>query len=285
MKFKTKEQEKAYESAMKRDYKAAAFDVDGTLTEFGKFTIPDYVLETLEKVPLDVPLALCTGRPIDFIHGKMDKICNATRNPEEQRRRWWILAENGGAGYYYEPQSEGYVKFFEAPWPSEEIKMEVLEAHLKDKLGWKIQTILRDHTVLVLYSKWMYLFPRVIKSTSLRNSRKIERLLKKRGLDHLLSVQNSGLGTLIIPKTSGKGQAIQKMARKLGIPMKSILCLGDNPQRGGNDEDFLSGDYGTPFSVGPILKKTYPLPVLNEAHVHMSGPKGVVYLLKKLFHI
>lgn len=283
MKFKSKDQVRAYKKAMARDYKALAFDVDGTLTTFAKFTIPDTLLSTLEQIPLEIPLVLCTGRPIDFIHNKMDSICNSTRNPEEQRRRWWIIAENGGAGYFYNGKKEEYEQFFEVKWPNEQIEMEVLAAHLKDKLGWHIQILKREYTLVVIYQKWMYLFPSLVKTASFRNSRKIRKILKKMGLDAQFTAQNSGLGTLILPKESGKGKAIQRLARYLKIPMKQILCVGDNPQAGGNDEDFLSGDFGTPFTVGPILKKTYPLPVLNEKQVHLSGPKGTEHLLRKLF--
>lgn len=284
MKFNSKDQERFYESAMKRDYKAAAFDVDGTLTEFAKFTIPDYLLATLEKIPLDVPLVLCTGRPLDFIKAKMDSICNATRNPEEQRRRWWIIAENGGAGYYYDPQSEGYVQFFSVDWP-EEVDMDTMSAHMKDKLGWHIKTLERDQSLVVIYQKWMYLFPRFVRIESRRIWGRIRTLLKRRGWDTLLSAQNSGLGTLIIPKTSGKGRAIQRLARKLNVPMKQILCVGDNPQPGGNDEDFLSGQFGTPFTVGKVIKKNFPLPVLDERHVHLTGPQGTNELLKQVFKV
>lgn len=282
MKFKSKAQAQAYEQALQRDYQAAAFDVDGTLTEMAKLNIPAFLLSTLEKIPLDIPLALCTGRPIDFLHHKMEVICRVGDNPSAQRRRWWILAENGGAGYYYDAQAEGYVPFFEVPWP-DEVEKEVLEAHLKDRLGWHIDVLVRKHSVVAVYPRWMYLFPRIVQAESRRNSRKIIHLLKERGWDTVLMAQNSGLGTLIIPKTSGKGNAIRRMARRLGIPMKSILSVGDSPQEGGNDEDFLSGDFGTPFSVGPVPHDIYPLPVLDERGVHVRGPKGTDLLLKRLF--
>jgi HAD superfamily hydrolase (TIGR01484 family) len=283
MKFRSKDQERAYKKAMARTYKAAAFDVDGTLTEFAKFTIPDDLLATMEKIPLDIPLVLCTGRPIDFLSGKMEMICNSTRNPEEQRRRWWIIAENGGAGYTYNAKIEEYEMFFEVKWPSEVIEMEVLAAHLKDKLGWNIKILQRAYTLVVIYPKWMYLFPRFVKARSLMVSKKITTLLKKRGLGKAFTAQNSGLGTLIVPKASGKGNAIKRFAKELGIPMKQVLCVGDSPQAGGNDEDFLAGHFGTPFTVGPVLKKTYPLPVLNDQHIHLSGPKGTKYLLDQIF--
>jgi len=282
MKFNSKDQERSHEKAMKRNYKAVAFDVDGTITEFAKFTVPDYLLETMEKIPLDIPLVLCTGRPLDFIKNKMDKICNATQNPEEQRRRWWIISENGGAGYYYEPQTEGYVQFFNVDWP-EEVDIPTLSAHLKDKLGRRVQIFERNKTLIVIYRKWMYLFPRLVKLESARVTKMISTIIKRRNWDEYLSAQNTGLGTVILSKKSGKGKAIKKLARKLNIPMKQILCVGDNPQPGGNDEDFLSGQYGTPFSVGKIIKKNFPLPVLDDDSIHLSGPRGTERLLKDVF--
>lgn len=284
MKFNSKDQARAHEKAMKRDYKAVAFDVDGTITEFAKFSIPDYLLETMEKIPLDIQLVICTGRPLDFIKNKMDKICNFTQNPEEQRRRWWIVSENGGAGYYYDAQSEGYVQFYNIDWP-EEVDVPTLVAHLKDKLGRRIQIFERNKTLIVIYRKWMYLFPRLVKLESARVTKIITTILKRRNWDGFLLAQNTGLGTVVLSKKSGKGQAIKRLARKLNVPMKQILCIGDNPQPGGNDEDFLSGQFGTPFSVGKIIKKTYPLPVLDERHVHLSGPKGTNELLEQVFKL
>lgn len=283
MKFKSDEQARAYKKAMSRNYKAAAFDVDGTLTEFAKFTIPDSLLSTLEQIPLEIPLVLCTGRPIDFIHWTMDSICNSTRNPEEQKRRWWIIAENGGAGYFYDEKKEEYIKFFDVKWPSEKIQMEVLAKKLKKQLSWHITILQRDHSIVAIYPKWMYLFPRFLREESVRVSNKIVTILKTIGLNKTLTAQNSGLGTLIIPVGSGKGNSIKRFAEKLGIPVKQVLCVGDSPQSGGNDEDFLSGDFGTPFNVGPILHTTYPLPVLNKKNVHLTGPKGTEYLLKQIF--
>lgn len=264
---------------MKRTYKAIAFDVDGTLTKFAHFTIPNSMIQTLNKIPTHIPLAICTGRPLNFIQGKLNAICSTFT---EDRKRWFVISENGSNAFKYNVKTDDYDKLWEIPWPHSKVKIPTLEAFIKDRFGRHVSVVTRPNGMVVRYPDWMYLFPKMVKIESYRTARGLRKLLKEMELDEILVTMDSGLGSIIIPKESGKGQAIEKWARHMKIDLKDILCIGDRADLGGNDEDFLSGDYGTAFTVGALTENVYPLPVLDKKNKKLSGPKGTESLLAQL---
>ena len=65
--------------------------------------------------------------------------------------------------------------------------------------------------------------------------------------------------------------------------VKDLVCIGDQPQPGGNDEKFLGGHYGTPFTVGDMHPENIlPLPVYDDAENILSGPEATLNLILKL---
>jgi len=283
MKFLSTAQEKATQAALRRSYKAVAFDIDGTLTPFGRWTIPESLRETLLAIPPTIPLAFCSGRSLDHVQGKLTSICGETENPESQLKRWYILAENGGAAYEYKPRKHTHETFFEIPWPSQHITQDAMEAFIKDKYGWHVIIMIRDHSMVIRYPDWIYLFPRATRILSRHIAKSLRKLFEKMGLDGDFLVEDSGIGNLIIPKESGKGKVIKVWAKHLGIAVEDILVIGDQAKKGENDEEFLSGRYGTAFTVGHQTKNLHPFPVVDEKGRKVWGPKGTEYLLKKLF--
>lgn len=284
MKFLSAAQEAAYKKALQHSYKAIAFDIDGTLTEFARFTIPDSMMMALNALPPQLPLLLCTGRPFEFIKGKINNIIRHAQDPEAARKQWTIIADNGGSAYTYNEKKDDYEALFHVPWPEERIAQETLRAFIKDRFGWHVVTDTREHTMVVIYHKHLYLFPRLVRQLSGHTAKQLNALFTEMDLHQVLKVQNSGLGSLIIPIESGKGHAIERWAKHAKIDLKDVLCIGDSPQVGGNDEDFLSGNYGVPFSVGKQTPKLYPLPVLDEKGKKLWGPKGTEYLVRHLFN-
>lgn len=262
--------------------KAIAFDVDGTLTHRGRFTIPEHLLKTLTSIPKQVPLALCTGRPLDYLGDVIDTICDASDNPKAERKRWHLLCENGAAGFYYNEAKDQYESFFENPWPSEVIMQSVLKDKLKKAFPW-VKTIIRDHTFVIVFGRWGYRVPRILKWVSARSQKKIIQLFKELGLNEHFVVKDSSLANLILPKGTNKGDAVQRWSRYLGLSSEEILCVGDKPGPGGNDEELLDGKCGLPFTVGEETKEKYPFAVLDEKGKKLHGPDGTDFLLKKVF--
>ena len=283
MNFLSPAQEKATRAALKHRYQAVAFDIDGTLTELSRWIIPASLCQTLNGLPHSVQLAFCTGRSIEHIKGKLEHIFAHCSDDELQRRRWHILAENGGAGYSWNPRKKTYDKFLDILWPDSVITREALTGLIKKKFGWNVNVVIKDHSLVVRFHDWLYLFPHLVHALSGRTAKKLHRLLEKEDLAKHIQVQDSGIGNLVIPQQSGKGKAVKHWAKHLKIPLRDVLVVGDQAGPGGNDEELLSGPYGTPFTVGHQTKTLYPLPVLDEQGRKLWGPRGTEWLLRKLF--
>ena len=283
MKFHSPAQEKALARALQKKYKAVAFDIDGTLTHFGRWVIPSSLRETLLSLPKTIPLAFCTGRSYDHIVKKLNHICETAADPIAEHKRWYVLAENGGACYEYKSKKKSHELFHEVHWPTQLISQEALAAQIKNKYGWHVQVVIRDHSLVVRYPDWLYLFPRSTRIISRHTASSFRRFFEKIGLDGHFQIQDSGIGLLVIPEKSGKGKAVRAWSRHLKIPLSQILVIGDQPLKGENDEEFLSGRFGTPFTVGHQGHNNFPLPVLDGNGRKLKGPAGTEFLLKRLF--
>lgn len=275
MKFNSPEQEKAYHKAINHKFKAAAFDIDGTLTKLAHTTIPKKLLLKLGEVASQIPFMICSGRDIDHIKLKVVTICGT------RAHNFFIVSENGGATYAYDCKKKSYKLIFEIPWP-EIISVEKLTRLLDKKLPWKIVVKAREHSIVLYYPALFYIFPALIRTLSKFLALSTRRILKKEGYENYFNVEDSGIGTIIIPKESGKGKAIKKLSQHLKIPLRNFLVVGDMPEPGKNDAEFLSGKYGTSFSVGNQTNNTFPLPVFNEHGKKLKGPEGTYCLLKSL---
>jgi hydroxymethylpyrimidine pyrophosphatase-like HAD family hydrolase len=256
--------------------------VDGTLTKLSRFIIPSELSRTLANIPPNIPRALCTGRPLQHITTQLEHICSHAPDPAAEHARWWIFAENGGIGYRWNPRKKEYTPFYEIPWPSEKASQDALEAFIKDRLGWMVTVRLRPNSMVIRYPNWVYFFPRFTRAVSRHTYKRIHRLLQDMKLEHDFSVQDSGIGNILIPKESGKGHAMIRWTKELGIPLHDLLVVGDQPRPGENDEDFLSGQHGTSFSVGSLTQNLYPLPVLDHRARPLHGPQGTAALLRRV---
>ncbi len=274
MKFISKAQEKAYKQAMKRKYKAVAFDVDGTLTKFARFRIPRSLKKTLESLPESFPLAICTGRKLSYLTGELDHLIH--------KKNRYVFCENGCIGYKYMPKKDDFKKIFETPWPTKRLTPDTLAAFLKNELGWHVTISVREHSVVEFYHSWLYVFPKLVRKVSKRSAVELKKILTEMKVNDILRTQDSGIGNIIMPKDGGKGHAMQAWAKHLKISPKDILVIGDQANPGENDEDFLNGKNGTSFTVGRQTKNVYPLPVLDAKHRKVWGPKGTNFLLQNL---
>ncbi len=278
MSFHSHVQKKAYQKALQDPLKAVAFDVDGTLTHFSRFIIPRSLAEVLVQIPPHIPRAICTGRELQFIHSQLKHICSHAENPQEERKRWVIFLENGALAYEWDEDKQDYKSFLEVPWP-EPYQKEEMQAVIKKHMRGRGSVGVRDYTLVVLNPRWAYFFPNLTKLLSKRNHARLETLFRKRGWDKAFSVQNSGIGNVILSKESGKGNAMQHWAKHLKIRADEILVVGDQPRLGGNDADFLNGRNGTPFTVGELTHEDYPFPVHDAKGHRLQGPEGTKALL------
>ncbi len=282
MKFNSKEQETAYHRAMKHPFKAVAFDVDGTLTKLAKTHIPHKLSEKLGALIGKVPFIICSGRDIDHIKLKVSAICAYRKGAKTGREKYFVICENGGSGYVYNCKTSKYKQIFEVPWPDNIITLDELSHLLEKKMPWKIITLPRAHSIVLHFPAFFYIVPILIRHLSALLALSLRRILKKEGLDNYFNVEDSGIGAIIIPKQSGKGKAIKILSTLLKIPLRDFLVVGDMPEPGKNDCEFLSGKYGTAFTVGKQTHNVFPLPVYNEHGKKLSGPEGTYCLLKNI---
>lgn len=274
MKFISKKQERAHKKAMKTDFKAAAFDIDGTLTHFGRFMVPGSLLHKLDETGKKIPVAVCTGRPIKYVAGHLGHMA--------KKENWFVFCENGGAGYKYNHEKEEFDQIYEISWPTNIITKDAMEAFIKDRLGWRVTVRMHEHTLVLVYHEWIYIFPQIARVVSAQTAKEVRKLMVDMKMDKYFSVQDSGIGLIILPKKSGKGNAMKAWAKHLRIPVGKILVVGDQAGSGQNDEDFLSGENGTSFTVGKQTKNTFPLPVLDQKKRKLWGPEGTEALLNQL---
>lgn len=274
MKFNSQEQEAAYRRAMSHAYKAVAFDIDGTLTKLGNLRIPRKLSEKLGELAGKLPFIICSGRDIEHIKLKIHAITG--------RKKYFIVCENGGAGYVYDCKSSAHKQLFEVIWPDKIITAAELSLLLDKKFPWKIVVQARAHSVILYFHAFFYIFPPLVKKLSSLLARATKRFLEKEGLSEYFNIEDSGIGVIVLPQASGKGKAIKKISTLLKIPLRDFLVVGDMPEDGKNDCEFLSGKYGTAFTVGKTTSNIYPLPVYNPQGKKLSGPEGTYCLLKTL---
>lgn len=294
MKFNSKGQENAYHKAIKRSFKAAAFDIDGTLTKLAKLHIPHKLLLKLGELAAKVPFIICSGRDIEHIKGKVKSICGAIESDSQildgaanlkrkkSLRKIYVVCENGGSAFRYDCKTNSYSPLFEIPWPDKIITVDELARLLDKKLPWKIQVKARKQSIVLYYPPFFYIFPLLIRHLSALLANSTRRILKKEGLADFFHIEDSGIGTVVIPKDSGKGKSIARISKLLKISLQDFLVVGDMPEEGKNDCEFLCGQYGTAFSVGKQTVNIFPLPVYGANGKKLVGPEGTYYLLNQL---
>lgn len=278
MRFNSAAQEKAYKSAMSHVFKAAAFDIDGTLAEFGQSVIPEYLQEKLASFPQNFPIAICSGRDTHSIIQKLSEI-HALTEKYHKKSKFYIIAENGGEAYLHDFKTEKSTEIFKIYWPEKKMLKADLARRIQQILPFYARTIDRGLTIIVHFPRAFYFFTPLIKKLSKRTCNSLEKFFIKEKIHNDFSVQDSGIGCIILPQESGKGRAIAKLAKHLKIPLNDFLTVGDKPEAGGNDQDFLNGKNGIGFTVGNLTKNVYPLPVFDSCGRRLQGPKGTHELL------
>ncbi len=280
MRFHSDAQEREYKKVMKRTFKAAAFDIDGTLTVLGRPGIPEYLEQAFAAMPADFPLAICSGRDLLHIQKKIIEIQHKS-DYYRQKEEFFIFSENGCAGHLYDSKRKKFKELFSVKWPDKIILKEEMSRRLKSIFSWHKIMHIREASIVIRFPGILYIWPSLIKGISALTRRQTENYLKKNNLDKHFSVQDSGIGCIVIPQDAGKGRAVEKWSRHLKIPLNNILVVGDKPEKGGNDEEFLCGDYGVSFTVGKLTPNIYPLPVFDENGQRVTGPWGTYILLQR----
>lgn len=285
---------------LENDFKAAMFDFDGTITEKGAYYPSREMADVLVDLANTMPIAFCTGRQLESFerHGLailLEEIDEDKRDKFLQNLH--LIAENGSMGYNFNPETHKFEEFYRAKWPSAFVERADLMEELSEKVKDLGAVYYEAHRVVVVVRTRLHdVAGRDISEVydlSDQIYEVIKGVLKEISPDYgdYLHIGNAGIGVLVCPADGDKDAGIKKFAEFLketrGYEFddvaREILVVGDRPMPGGNDEYFLNGSYGTPYSVGGLVEgREWPKPVLDDGGVRLMHEKGTRYLLEKI---
>ena len=282
-----------YREALQKKYMGCIFDIDGTLTVRGQEFIPAFMHGSLSDLCLRVSAAVCTGRNLALAVEKMAPVFTASKNPAYCESNWYLLCENGCLGYAYDPQEKKYKEFYRVPYPYDESQREHVFSKLKSAMDGKIEEAFMNDVSMVIR-------PLDSRSTDqagvAARSRELQEiaLLQLQVLDpkSLLRVADTGIAITVFPYQGNKERGTAELGKYLrekkglniGPNAAELAVIGDQPGPHGNDETFLNGSYGTPFTVGDTHPENIlPLPVYDvQSSNILHGPEATVSLLQQL---
>ncbi len=282
-------------------FKAVMFDYDGTVTDDGHFAPPQDLVDEIARVAQDFPISFCTGRNVDsFVRRGIKSFVEMV--PEELKeglyKNLFLVAENGCVGYTFDPEKMAFDEFYEVEWPEKFVGRERMAAELSEAVRDYGELFENAHKCAVVFRTNLYgseteLIKKVNELSDNIYRVVIEYLSNiSPNYSEYFHVGNSGIGVLIIPADGDKDTGIKKFVQHLSEnrnmtfekDYRDVLVIGDRPDKGGNDEHFLNGKYGTPYTVGKIGPgPDFPLTVTDPEGTRLLHTRGTKHLLQKYF--
>ncbi len=282
------------------NFKAAMFDFDGTLTEKGHHSPSKEIADALVNLSQKMPIGFCTGRQLEsFERRALSKLLEHVSDEERPRfmENLYLFSENGAIGYDFNPAIKDFEEIYRIEWPSEFIDREKLRTILNEEVKEYGEILYNAHKIVVVMGTKFYYEdkPAIDKVYELADKiyDVVLGVLKKINPDYLkyVHVGNSGIGVIISPANGDKDEAVEQFGKflsenrgmKFDSKYSEILTAGDSAQVGGNDFYFLSGRFGTPYSVGEILPDNPKLQsVKDENGKRILHSKGTLKLIQTL---
>ncbi|MDA1061156.1 MAG: hypothetical protein O3B47_05190 [bacterium] len=282
------------------DYKAAMFDFDGTITKKGHFAPDKDMTDALFRLSQEMPIGFCTGRQLEsFVsHGLDELLINIDKNNHEAfLKNLFLFGENGAIGYFFSTQSNNFEEFYRVDWPSSFIDEDELRNILDEAVKGVGSVYYNAHRVVVVIRTRLH----YQEHKDVEEVYALSDQLYKITLDTLRSITpdfekyvhvgNSGIGVVVCPADGDKDTGIQKFAEflrekrgeNIGEKAREIVVVGDRPELSGNDHYFLNGQYGTPYTVGSLIKNAkYPMPVLDNKGHRLLHAQGTIHLINSI---
>lgn len=282
------------------NFKAAMFDFDGTLTEKGHHSPSKEIADALVNLSQKMPIGFCTGRQLEsFERRALSKLLEQVNDEERLlfMENLYLFSENGAIGYDFNPAIKDFEQIYRIEWPSEFIEREKLRTILNEAVKEYGEILYNAHEIVVVMGTKFYYEDKPAIDKVYEFADKIYgitiEVLKKINPDYAkyVHVGNSGIGVIVSPANGDKDEAVEQFGKFLtknrGMEFDSkyseILTVGDSAQIGGNDFYFLSGRFGTPYSVGEILPDNPNLQsVKDENGKRILHSKGTLKLIKTL---
>lgn len=286
-------QKEQFALALQQEYTGCLFDIDGTLTVRGDEYIPAFMLQILADLSLQVPMAVCTARKLSHAYERLAPLFTHSTNPLSCQAQWILMCENGALGYRFDADKKEYVEFHRIPYPYPEAQRDLLFGKMKQALEGKLSIAFTNEVSMVFRPLKTDDTDR--ESLSVRSHEiavMIQELLPLSDPKGALKVGDAGIGVSIFPAAGNKEQGTIAFAKYLasykgiivGSTAKELVTIGDQPAPYGNDEAFLDGRFGTPFTVGETHPDhLLPLPVFDPSSGRvLKGPEGTATLLQHL---
>lgn len=282
------------------NFKAAMFDFDGTLTEKGHHSPSKKVSDALVKLSQKMPIGFCTGRQLEsFERRALSKLLEQVNDEERPRfmENLYLFSENGAIGYDFNPAIKDFEEIYRIEWPSEFIDREKLRTILNEEVKEYGEILYNAHEIVVVMGTKFYYEDKPAIDKVYELADKIYEIttevLRKINPDYpkYVHVGNSGIGVIVSPANGDKDEAVEQFGRfltknrgmKFDSKYSEILTVGDSAQIGGNDFYFLSGRFGTPYSVGEILPNNPNLQsVKDENGKRILHSEGTLKLIETL---
>lgn len=285
------EQKDAFQKALQKKYTACIFDIDGTLTVRGDEFIPAFLQPKLADLSMTVPMAVCTARRLQHAHDKLAPLFIHAVDPVRCQANWMLVCENGAVGYVFDVQRKKYRECYREFYPYPEEVRSALFNHMNKRLEGKLSASFMNVVSMVFRPPLEGLSSEEVLQRSHEIALVIQRELPQFDPKGLLSVGDSGIGANVFLKNSNKERGILEFARSIAAShgfrispeAREIVAIGDQPEPLGNDETFLDGHYGTPFTVGNTHPQNLlPLPVFDLGGKILNGPEATLFLLEQL---
>lgn len=282
-----------YREALQKSYVGCLFDIDGTLTVRGDEYIPAFMHEVLANMCMRVPMAVCTARNLKDTYEKMAPVFTRAGDPVTCQQNFIFICENGCIGYFYDKSGKEYKEFYRIPYPYAEAHRENVFSRINSAIGNKLGvSFMKEVSMVFRPVRTDDPDREALAGRSREIVKIIESVLEITDPKRALKIGDSGIGVNVFPYTGNKEQGTLKFAEfirtRLGMNVdenaKELIVVGDQPGPYGNDETFLNGKYGTPFTVGELHPQNpLPLPVFDlDRKTVLKGPEGTIYLLKNL---
>lgn len=279
------------------NFKAAVFDFDGTITERGVYSPSPEMISALVALSGKMPIAFCTGRQFESFEKRCLELVLAAipkSSHEEFLKNLYLMAENGAIGYFY--NGKAFEEFYRVDWPEKFVAKADLKEQLREAVAGYGDVYDDAHKVVIVMRTRLHDHDNRDIEEVYRLSGEIYKIvtghLAKIDADYsrFLHVGDSGLGVIVGPADGDKDIAIKYLAdflaRQRGISFsetaREILAVGDSPGIGGNDYYFLSGRFGTPYSVSDVIHEDRLLNYVFDGDKRLFHASGTLLLIRTL---
>lgn len=282
-----------FKEALEKTYIGCIFDIDGTLTVRGDEFVPAFMYEPLSTLSMKVPMAICTGRKLSHAYEKMAPIFTHSSDPFYAQSQWFFICENGSIGYVYDSQKKQYEEFYRVPYPYPPGHRGSLFSKLNSALSGKLGTsFLCEVSMVFRPLRYDSITSESLMASCNELLNIIAPIVQTVDPKSVLKIGNSGTGVIVFPYQGNKERGTQEFARylheKKGFSISpnavELVVVGDQPGPYGNDETFLDGRFGMPFTVdGTHPQNLLPLPVYDvTSGAVLKGPEATIALLQQL---